>query len=227
MIPTVINSEDLTQTAFDLTLQHLRMALAERDRAAFVLSGGSTPLRLYERLRSADLSWERIHLFWGDERFVAPDHEDSNYGAAQRVLLSGIDIPAANVHPWPILDTPEASAAAYSDVLHGILGAEPEFDLTLLGLGADCHTASLFPGTDVLQAEGLTVSSWPPASVGPRLSLTAAALSSSRTAMFLVSGSDKAEALSRLLDANVSPEQCPARAVSALDELLLVTDLKQ
>lgn len=172
------------------------------------------------------MPWERIHLYWGDERFVPHDHADSNYGAAREALLDHIGIPAGNVHPWPILDSAEASAEAYSDVLQSTMGLGAEFDLTLLGLGADGHTASLFPGTGSLSARGLTVASRPAGASSPRLSLTAPALSNSRTVMFLVSGEEKRAALADLLAQEVTgPGEKPARAISANSELLLVSDL--
>lgn len=226
MPPRVIHSDTPAETAFGLCHERLSQALDARGTATLVLSGGSTPRPLYGLLAAADLPWHRIHVFWGDERFVPHDHEDSNYGAARRVLLDLIDIPEGNVHPWPILESAQASAEAYSDVLQSTLGPDTVFDLTLLGLGADGHTASLFPGSGVLQEQGLTVASRPASVSNERLSLTAAALSNSRTVLWLVSGADKLQALRDLL-AERAPSQAeyPARAISALDEHLLVTEL--
>lgn len=227
MTPKAIHSDNVAGAALQICVQRLQSACSDRGSATLVLSGGTTPIKLYRLLVDADLSWHRIHVFWGDERFVPFDHADSNYGAARRALLDHVEIPEGNVHPWPVLDSPEASAEAYSDVLQSTLGLNAVFDLTLLGLGADGHTASLFPGTGALSAQGLTVASRPTGSSSPRLSLTASALSSSRTVMFLVSGDEKRGALADLLaPAQESPGEQPARAITALEELLVLTDLE-
>lgn len=227
MPPTIVRSDNIAATALDLVRERLLQALDERGSATLVLSGGSTPVPLYRLLADSDLTWERIHLFWGDERFVPHDHEDSNYGAARRVLIDQLDIPEGNVHPWPILASPEASAEAYSDILQSTLGPDNVFDVTLLGLGADGHTASLFPGTGTVHAQGLTVASRPEGISTQRLSLTARALSDSRTVLWLVSGTDKLPALRDLLAEEApGPDEYPARAISALGEQLLVTDLE-
>ncbi len=226
MPPKTIQSDNVAGSALQICTQRLQAASSERGSATLVLSGGSTPTKLYRLLVGADLPWHRIHVFWGDERFVPHDHADSNYGAARRALLDHIEIPEGNVHPWPILDSAEASAEAYSDVLQSTLGLDAMFDLTLLGLGADGHTASLFPGTGALAAQGLTVASRPAGAASPRLSLTASALSNSRTVLFLVTGEEKRDALSDLLAPSPEgPGEKPARAISAAEELLLLTDL--
>lgn len=226
MPPKPIPSDNIAETALLMCTERLTEAVDSRATATLVLSGGSTPLALYALLARAELPWSRIHVFWGDERFVPHDHEDSNYGAARRALLDLIDIPEGNVHPWPILESAEASAEAYSDILQSTLGLDALFDVTLLGLGSDGHTASLFPGTGSLRAQGLTIASRPPGVSTPRLSLTAGALSNSRSVIFLVSGADKRPALEALLaPVQESPGEQPARAISATEELLLVTDL--
>lgn len=226
MPPKIMRSDNIAETALQLCTERLTAAVDARATATLVLSGGSTPLKLYGLLAQADLPWNRIHVFWGDERFVPHDHPDSNYGAARRALLNHIDIPEGNVHPWPILESAEASAEAYSDILQSTLGLDALFDVTLLGLGSDGHTASLFPGTGTLRAQGLTVASRPALAASPRLSLTAGALSSSRAVIFLVSGEDKRPAFESLIaPAQSGPGEQPARAIAASEELLLVTDL--
>lgn len=201
-------------------------SVAERGRCLLNLSGGSTPLALYRLLaQHPDLPWSDTHLFWGDERFVPVDHLDSNAGSAQQVLVERVPVPASQVYPWPILDTPENSAKAYEALLGRTAGTPPLFDITLLGLGNDCHTAGLFPGSGSMSAPGLTVHSRPPGTTRARLSLTAGALSRSRLVIFLVTGNEKREALAALLAKEGDPERCPARAISALERLLVVTDL--
>ncbi len=139
----------------------LELATATEGRFAVALSGGSTPRALYRDLAEPPyrdaFPWSRAHWFWGDERFVPPDDALSNYRMVREALLSRAPIPAANIHPVPTegLD-PEAAASAYERELKSFYGAErldparPLFDVTLLGLGEDGHTASLFPGTAVL-----------------------------------------------------------------------------
>ncbi len=233
--------EDVTAAALREVTQGVLEAVAQRGRAAIVLSGGSTPLPLYGRLAGSELPWERVHVFWGDERFVDVSDANSNAGAAMNALLDHVSVPESQIHPWPILQTPEASAAAYQGLLERTLGPEPVFDVTLLGLGDDGHTASLFPGTgDALRTEPAFATSAPVgAAVRDRLTLGAKALSGSRLVIFLVSGADKVPALRASFgpDAPVLPHGAPpsaatareldahpARAVTARERLLLITD---
>ncbi len=181
-------------------------ALATRSGVAFAvsLSGGSTPRRLYERLSEAPLPWDRVHWFWGDERFVAPDHPDSNYRMAREALLSRAPIPAANIHAIPVEGIPaEEAACAYEATLKRFYGAEtllpqrPLFDVVLLGIGEDGHTASLFPGHAALEEERRWVVAVRGAKAQARITLTYPALQSSRETAFLVTGGAKIQALRR------------------------------
>ena len=136
------------------------LAADSRDRFAVCLSGGSTPRRLYELLGESPyreaLPWERIHWFWGDERFVPWDHPDSNYRMVRNALLARAPAPAQNIHGVTTTGTPAGAARAYEEVLKSYYGSEtleserPLFDIQILGLGPDGHTASLFPGTKTL-----------------------------------------------------------------------------
>jgi 6-phosphogluconolactonase len=177
-------------------------------RFGLCLSGGSTPKRVYELLADlgASLDWQKVHLFWGDERFVPPDHRDSNFRMAREALIDHVAIPAAQVHPIPTNSgTPEEAAALYEATLQGFYGSKtldperPLFDVTLLGLGEDGHTASLFPGTKALDERA----AWVTSSIGvkpePRISLTYPALQSSRVILFVVSGAKKRDILARVL----------------------------
>ena len=172
------------------------------------LSGGKTPRRLYELLAGPPyrdaFPWQRTHLFWGDERFVPRDDRSSNYRMVRTAMLSRAPIPATNIHPVPTEGTtPEAAASDYERELKSFYGAErldparPLFDVNLLGLGPDGHTASLFPGTPVLEER----EKWVAAVVGPkptRITLTYPVLESSRHVAFLVAGNEKREIFSRL-----------------------------
>jgi 6-phosphogluconolactonase len=185
----------------------LEISTARNDVFTLALSGGGTPRRLYEFLAGPPyrdvFPWHRTHLFWGDERFVPPDDKSSNYRMVRDAMLSRAPIPATNIHPVPIEGlTLEVATSDYERELKSFYGAErldaarPLFDVNLLGLGLDGHTASLFPGTAVLEERDR----WVAAVVGPkptRITLTYPALESSRQVAFLVAGKEKREIFSR------------------------------
>jgi 6-phosphogluconolactonase len=205
----------------------LAEASASQGRFAIALSGGSTPRLLFEHLAVPPyldrFPWARAHWFWGDERFVPEDDPLSNYRMAREALLSKAPIPAVNIHPIPTehLD-PEAAAADYERSLKSFYGAgqldpaRPLFDVTLLGLGTDGHTASLFPRSPALQENGR----WVAAVIGekpePRITLTFPTLDSSRHVAFLVAGTDKREMLARLRDGDESLPAAQVRPVGTL-----------
>jgi 6-phosphogluconolactonase len=187
----------------------LKVATTKQDVLSIALSGGSTPRRLYQLLAGPPyrdkFPWSRTHWFWGDERFVSHDDPLSNYRMVHEALLSRAPIPADNIHPIPTEEiTPDEAASAYEHELKSFYGGEqltpdrPLFDVTLLGLGPDGHTASLFPNTAVLAERR----SWVAAVVGAkseaRITLTYPVLESSRNAVFLVTGEEKRVALARL-----------------------------
>jgi len=173
------------------------------------LSGGSTPRRLYQLLAESPyreaMPWDRVHWFWGDERFVPWEHEDSNYRMVRAAMLSRAPIPPQNIHAIEARGQPSDAAAAYERALKSYYGrdaldpAQPIFDVQLLGLGPDGHTASLFPGTSVLDERRRWVAEVVGAKPEARITLTYPALESSRHTAFLVAGSDKREMLSRAL----------------------------
>ena len=173
------------------------------------LSGGSTPQRLYQTLARAPyrdrMPWQRIHWFWGDERFVPSTDARSNYRMVRDALLDRIEAPAGSVHPIPTDGvTLDAAVVAYERELKQFYGAEelsperPLFDMTLLGLGEDGHTASLLPGTPVLEERSRWVAAVAGVAPEARITLTYPALESSREVAFLVSGAAKREILARI-----------------------------
>ena len=187
----------------------LAAAAAGGDRFAVVLSGGSTPRRLYELLAAppyaASFPWSRVHWFWGDERFVPHADAESNYRMAREAMLSRAPVPAVNIHAVPTEGmAADAAAAAYERALKAFYGADrldparPLFGLVLLGLGEDGHTASLFPGTTALAERGRWVVAVSGAQSTTRITLTFPALESCREAAFLVSGCGKRAILARL-----------------------------
>jgi 6-phosphogluconolactonase len=180
------------------------------NRIAINLSGGTTPRKVYELLASEDLrsriDWSKVHLFFGDERFVPADHADSNFRMAWESLIRHVPIPAGQVNPIPTdLGSPEKGAAAYQENLREFYGASkldpsrPLFDVTLLGIGRDGHIASLFPGSEALEEREAWVTSVHEASPHARITLTLPALQSSGIILFLVTGEDKRDVLARAL----------------------------
>ncbi len=209
---TVFDSNPaLCQGCAELIRQQAEAAIAGRKAFHLALSGGSTPKALHKVLADSpfreQLDWSRIHIWFGDERSVPHDHPDSNYLMAKQTLLEHVDIPAANIHPMaPLPDRMPQAAEDYQQTLarqleihHGF----PVFDLVLLGLGPDGHTASLFPGTTALTETSAWVtpvyvdklSSW-------RLTLTYPVLENARQLVFLVSGKDKAPVINQLFSAS-------------------------
>jgi 6-phosphogluconolactonase len=193
------NADALARAAADWLFEK---AMGSRGRFAICCSGGSTPRRLYELLAQPPVvmvfPWSRVHWFWGDERFVPHDHPDSNYGMTRAVLLSKAPIPADNIHPVPTEElTPQQGAVAYEKTLRDYYGAQvldaarPLFDVTLLGIGDDGHTASLLPGQPALEETQRWVVAVPSGRSESRITLTYPALDSSRNAVFLAVGERK------------------------------------
>lgn len=205
----------------------LALVTAKNGVFSISLSGGSTPRRLYERLAEppyrAAFPWPRTHWFWGDERFVPHDDALSNYGMARDTLLSRVSIPAANIHPVPTEGvSPEAAASAYERELKSFYGtqrldpARPLFDVTLLGLGLDGHTASLFPGTAVLAERDRWVVAVVDVKPEARITLTYSAIESSRHTAFLVAGTEKRSIFDRLRRGDASLPAARLRPTGSL-----------
>ena len=207
------------------------LAASSRDRFTIGLSGGSTPRRLYQVLAESpfrdNLPWERIHWFWGDERIVPWDDPESNYGMARAAMLSHAPVPPGNIHGVVTTGTPEEAARRYEDALKSYYGSaaldpgKPLFDVQLLGLGEDGHTASLIPGTSALDERHR----WAVTVVGvrpePRITLTYPVLDSSRHVAFLAAGGGKREILARALSGD---QALPAARVSPVGELTWFVD---
>lgn len=206
VVPTAAALADAAAARF---LAVVKDALAQRGVCRVALAGGSTPRGAYERIASewqasgAGIVWSRIHVYWGDERMVAPDDPRSNYGMARAALLSKVPIPADNVHAVPTDAANAASAAArYDEALRAAAtaGDLPRFDLVFLGLGADGHTASLFPGAPTLDetARLATVAKHPDTGE-PRVTMTFPVLNHAAALIALVSGAEKARVLERVV----------------------------
>jgi len=212
----------LSRAAADELTQIAHAAIAARGRCHIALSGGSTPKRLFGLLAqrgAAALPWDHLELWWGDERTVPPDHADSNYGMTRAALLDPLGIAAAHVHRIAAETDPATAAAAYERELVAALGAPPIFDLVLLGMGPDGHTASLFPDSPALDETARWVVANPVSSPlvhghTTRITLTAPAINAARHVRFLVAGADKAASLAAVLDGPREPRRYPSQLIA-------------
>jgi 6-phosphogluconolactonase len=213
----------LVARGVELWQEWLRLSVADHGYFNVVLAGGSTPKQLYEALaKTSHLSWERVRLFWGDERYVPSDHPDSNYRMVKEALLNHVDIPADQIFPFPTSNSdPRVDAQNYRDQLKSLFQEEwPIFDLILLGVGTDGHTASLFPATAALTVQD----QW--TAVGnkdgePRLTLTIPVLNQARQVVFLVTGASKASIVQEIL---TSDPHLPAQQIQPVGRLLWFLD---
>jgi 6-phosphogluconolactonase len=230
IIQTYSDPEALARAAALYFVDCAAAAISERGQFSVVLAGGSTPKATYQLLATVEfahhINWEKVNVFWGDERMVPPDHEDSNYKMANNALLRYLPIPKAQIHRMPGEIDPKEAARVYELSLRNFFGDKPlHFDLVLLGLGEDGHTASLFPGTTGLRETQRWVianyvrklSSW-------RLTLSRTAINSAINVAFLVSGENKADALHRVLAGRYEPEMLPAQFIRPKGQLRWIVD---
>jgi len=217
-------ADDLARQAAEQVASAIDLALAERDRAQVALAGGETPKATYRRLGQEHLPWERVDVLLGDERWVPADDPASNARMIGETLLAQLPARQARFHPVPT-DRPsaEASADAYADLLARLCGDPPRFDVVLLGLGDDGHTASLFPGTAATTVLDRAVALGEGKGL-PRITLTAPVLSAARKVIFLVSGEGKRQALQRLMDPDEPVARTPARLVQPRTEVVILAD---
>jgi 6-phosphogluconolactonase len=229
------DAQAVAEDAAGRVLAAAQRATADRDVFTVVLAGGSTPAALYELLAAPEyagrIEWSKVRVFFGDERCVAPDHEWSNYGLARRSLLSQVPLPPDNVHRMPSVMPAADAAEAYADTIRQALRHDgphpPRFDLVLLGMGEDGHTASLFPNMPALQeADAWVAGTSVPDYVRPlvsRVTLTLPVLNAARQVLFLVTGEAKSQMVRRVLrDAARDPQAAalPAARVKPHDGAL-------
>lgn len=215
----VANPAELAARAEDLVATAAHAAIAQRGRFVLALAGGSTPRLLYERLAHREgVDWPRWNLYWGDERCVPPDHADSNFGMVTKTLLQ--PLAARGVEPGAVARMqgeidPHAAAAAYDALLHTLgAGVTPRFDLILLGMGSDGHTASLFPHTPALSERERLAAANPVEKLHTmRLTVTLPLINAARSVLFLVAGPDKATALADVLGDQRDADRWPSQAV--------------
>ena len=213
--------ETLSRAAAERFVEIASFSIEKSGRFSIALAGGSTPKRIYELLASEEyagrVDWSKCHIFFGDERTVAPDDAESNYRMANEALLSRVPLPVENIHRIRGLGDVVANARAYEDEMRGFFyrGAWPEFDLVLLGMGEDGHTASLFPHTEALgERAAWVVANWVERLKAYRITLTAPAINNARHVLFIVTGASKAERLREVIKGASEPERLPAQLIS-------------
>ena len=219
-IAVVPDAAALAEAASREFARAARDAVADRGIFRVALAGGSTPRALYGRLARRpyrrSISWDRVRFFWGDERCVPPDDERSNYRMAREALIKRLEVPGRHVFRMKGEQAPGAAARAYEDALRREFSPRPvRFDLLLLGLGEDGHTASLFPGTQALgQRRRLVAASFVPKFGEWRVTMTYRAINAARRIVFLVSGRKKAAPAEKILKKRRGYEQLPASGVA-------------
>jgi 6-phosphogluconolactonase len=228
LVEVLPDRQSLVERSLAIVLGKIKTAIQERGQCSLVLSGGNTPKPLYEALSAQSLPWEVIQIFWGDERYVPADHPDSNQRMARHAWLDRVKIPAANIHTMPTAASePTVDAQKYETELRQWFqlppGEIPIFDVVLLGMGDDGHTASLFPHTEALEVIDRLVT------VGnkdgqPRLTLTAAAINRSRCVVFLVAGASKRPALAQVFAPSGDGMAYPSRLIQPEGELWWLLD---
>ncbi len=224
--------DELSRAAASEVLRQARRAVQAKGLFFLALSGGSTPKSLYALLADdssfrAEVPWDKTHFFWGDERHVPPEHPESNYRMAQEVLLSKVPLPSENIHRINA-GNPNAQRAAeeYEETLRAFFclrpGEFPRFDLVLLGMGADGHTASLFPGTEALrERKRMVVANWVEKLHAHRITMTLPVFNRAAMVLFLVSGGEKAETLRRVLEGRRGKDPFPSLLIRPTQGRLL------
>jgi 6-phosphogluconolactonase len=228
IVRTFADAEAVSRAAADEFVRRAAEATAERGRFAVALSGGSTPQHLYQLLAEPPyrgrVNWGHVEVFWGDERCVPPDHHDSNFRMANEAMLAKLPLRPGHVHRIEA-ERPDRDAAArdYQAAIaraFGVdpAGAPPAFDLILLGMGPDGHTASLFPETAALEETARwVVVNYVPKFAADRITMTYPILDRAHELLFLVAGADKAERLAEVLEGSPDPRRLPSQRVRPLN----------
>ena len=219
-IAVVPDSEYLAVAAASAVLGLMTRAVMERGIGTIALSGGSTPKAMGALLREepflSAMPWGSMHVFWGDERWVPLDDSESNAGEAKRGYLDDVPIPPTQIHPFPTSGDPDQAAAIYAETIGSVVpGAPiPIFDLILLGMGDDGHTASLFPGTAALSITDRLTAPNPVEKLNTtRLTFTAPLINAARSVIFLAGGAGKAERLHEVLDGPIETDRLPSQLI--------------
>jgi 6-phosphogluconolactonase len=227
-IEVLTSQEDLLDRALLIIMNKLETAIEQKGRFTIALAGGGTPKPLYELIAKQSFPWDNIHVFWGDERYVPAEHSDSNQKMARLAWLDRVAIPADNIHPMTTnANNPQLDAEQYQTEIKQFFQLKneemPIFDVILLGIGDDGHTASLFPHTQALQVRDRIVT------VGnkdeqPRITLTIPALNAANCIIFLVGGANKQEALEQIFAPVGDELQYPSRSIKPQGQLWWLLD---
>ena len=216
------SAEDVARAGAERFVTLAGEAISAHDLFSVALAGGSTPRRMYELLATESfrgrVHWARVHFFFGDERCVPPDHPESNYRMANDSLISRLEIPRDNIHPINGQGDPNANAKLYEAELRSYFPALewPRFDLVLLGMGEDGHTASLFPLTNALnEKQAWVVGNWVEKLGTHRITLTAPTINGAGNIIFLVTGANKAAALAEVITGPPDPQRLPAQLIKS------------
>lgn len=228
IVEVLPSQANLISRSLTVVQEKITEAIVQRGICTIALSGGSTPKALYEAIAKQNLPWDKIHVFWGDERYVPPDHPDSNQKMARQAWLDRVNIPSANIHPMPTsAGDPTADARQHQRELEEFFsrsaGELPIFDIVLLGMGDDGHTASLFPHTEALEVSDRLVT------VGnkdgqPRLTFTAPLINNARYVVFIVAGANKQAALAEVFAPEADAMTYPARLIQPQGQLWWLLD---
>ncbi len=228
IVEVLPDQSTLVARALELILSKIDAAIQQRGRFTIALAGGSTPKPLYEAIANQNLPWDKIHVFWGDERYVPSDHPDSNELMARRAWLDRVNIPAANIHAIPTDEAEPALAATkyerhLQEFFRSASGELPSLDVVLLGMGDDAHTASLFPHTEALKVRDRLIT------VGNkdssiRITFTYPFINSARSVIFVVAGANKRPALAQVFAPVADDFTYPSRFIQPQGELWWLLD---
>jgi 6-phosphogluconolactonase len=231
MIRLFKDPAQLSRAAAEIFIAAAHEAVNKRGKFTVALTGGSSPAKLYELLSDAEhinkVDWQKTFIFWGDERWVPIQDDKSNAGMAYKLLLGKVNLSKENIFPmWNATLEPEKQAAVYEQLLHKYLGPSGEFDLILSGMGDDGHTASLFPGTEVLHEKTKWVAAY---YLAPqqmfRITLTAPLLNKAKKNVVLVFGANKAQAFTEVIAGDYNPEKYPSQLLKPVSgELVWMAD---
>lgn len=232
MKPTILiteNKNELAKKAVELITTAAVNAVEKRGRFSAALAGGSTPRATYQLLalptQKPQIPWQHVHLFWGDERCVPPDDNQSNYLMVKNSLLDHVELPQQNIHRMAGELKPQEAAEKYSMELNDFFQGDIRFDLVMLGMGDDGHTASLFPHTEALNTTLPVTANFVPKLDTWRLTLSAEIINAAHQVLFLVAGENKARALAHVLEGKNDPDEYPSQKIKPEDgELIWLID---
>jgi 6-phosphogluconolactonase len=226
-IEVLKNGNELSQKFAGWLMHYINVSLQTKDLFTIALSGGNTPKKLYQLLASDpykdQIDWQKLHIFWGDERYVPHDDERNNAKMAFDVLLDHVPVPKSQIHIMRTDIDPETSASEYEKLLHNYFPLTTNdsrlktFDLVLLGLGDNAHTLSLFPGYDIVhEKEHWVKAFFLREQEMYRISLTAPVVNLARRIAFLATGEDKAEAVKHVINGEFNPDLYPAQTIKPI-----------